>query len=109
MVPSPSWNTPSSTYDPTCFPKRYSPCPSQLLDMQVGAGRPAMSPNAVVVLVFSLTVVLWILCFFGFLWWMKTDVVKIKEAIEGAGSSPDGRGGGGGNGDGGNGDRNDKK
>jgi hypothetical protein len=40
---------------------------------------------------------------------MKTDVVKIKEAIEGAGSSPDGRGGGGGNGDGGNGDRNDKK
>jgi hypothetical protein len=72
----------SSTYDPTCVPQRYSPCPAQLLDVTIGAGRPGLSPNAVVVLVFFLTVAVWIGAYCFFMWWMKKDLKKVAEMVE---------------------------
>lgn len=61
MAPLPAlvhtvFHPPSATYDPTCVPQRYKPCPAQLLEQQLGAAKPGgLSPNAVVVLVFFLT------------------------------------------------------
>jgi hypothetical protein len=81
-LPTPAFGEPSSTYDPTCIPQRYSPCPAQLLDVKIGAGRPGLSPNAVVVLVFFLTIGVWVGSYFLFTWWLGKDLEKVKQLIE---------------------------
>jgi len=77
------FHPPAPNYDPTCVPQRYKPCPAQLLEAQIGAAKPAgMSPNAVVVLVFFLTLGVWVACFFGFMWWIGRDIEKIRKVVE---------------------------
>jgi hypothetical protein len=106
MPPSPTYPTASSDNDndPNCIPKRYSPCPQQIIDMKVGAGRPGLSPSSVVVLVFLMTVVVWTACFFAFRWWLGMDAeAMIKELEEEEEEEARNKNGGRGSGSGGNG------
>ena len=41
-----------------------------------------MSPNTVVVLVFFLTLLVWVGCFFGFMWWIGKDIEQIRMIVE---------------------------
>jgi hypothetical protein len=99
MPASPTYPIASTDSDPNCIPQRYSPCPQQLIDMQVHAVRGDIGSKGAILLVFFITVVVWALFFFGFLWWMKKDMEQIREAIEEARSLNNGRNDGKSNGD----------
>lgn len=82
MAPVVVFHPPGPDYDPTCTPQRYKPCASQILDERIGAGRPGMSPNAVVCLVFFFTLGVWIGCYFFFMWWIGHDIENIRRIVE---------------------------